>query len=164
MLKLADMDSKSRFYNSAHWNKRKYACINEDVKNLSRGKKRNYLKRTKRKFLNLKKCNFETKISLNRLNSKLDMTEKSLNLKIDRQYPIWRIKIFFKIFFFWGGNSLVVQSGLCTFTAEGQSSVPGQRTNILKGTRCSQFKKCFFKLNYFLSSRVLETCRAVMEV
>ena len=104
MLKLADMDSKSRFYNSAHWNKRKYACINEDVKNLSRGKKRNYLKRTKRKFLNLKKCNFETKISLNRLNSKLDMTEKSLNLKIDRQYPIWRIKIFFKIFFFGGGT------------------------------------------------------------
>lgn len=99
-MKLADMDFKSRFYNSVHWNKRKYACINEDVKNLSREKKRNYLKRTKRKFLNLKKCNFETKISLNRLNSKLDMTEKSVNLKTDRKYPIWRTKIFFKIFFF----------------------------------------------------------------
>ena len=160
------MDFKSRFYNSAHWNKRKYACINEDVKNLSREKKGNYLKRTERKFLNLKKCNFETKISLNRLNSKLDMTEKSVNLKTDRKYPIWRTKIFFKIFFFFFflGNSLVVQSGLCTFTAEDQSSVPGQRTNILKGTWCSQFKKCFLKLNYFLSSRVLETCRAVMEI
>ena len=39
-------------------------------------------------------------------------------------------------------NSLAVQwLGLCTFTAKGPGSIPGQRTNIPQASRCGQKKK-----------------------
>ena len=58
MLKLADMDFKNRFYNSAHWNKRKFACINENVKNLRRAKKEKLLKKNQKEIPELKKMQF----------------------------------------------------------------------------------------------------------
>ena len=40
------------------------------------------------------------------------------------------------------GNSLAVQwLGLCTFTAEGTGSTPGQRTKIPQATQCGQKEK-----------------------
>ena len=40
------------------------------------------------------------------------------------------------------GDSLVVQwLGLCTFTAEGTDSIPGQGTKILQAMQCGKKKK-----------------------
>ena len=40
------------------------------------------------------------------------------------------------------GNSLAVQwLGLCTFTAEGLGSIPGQGTKILQAVQCGKKKK-----------------------
>lgn len=84
MLKLADMDFRADFITLLIEIRENMLALMKTSR-ISAEKNIETIKKNQKEIPELKKkCNFENKTSLNRLNSILDMTEEPVNLKIDQ--------------------------------------------------------------------------------